>query len=747
MDVLSACQLPVASLLWQTPARGSSLAVVCKATYLLAPIESQLADTQEPPCDKDVYRRDDPGGSLRLASDLVPFKRRAEVLLVGHAHAPRREPVRSLRARLLVGEVDKTIEVFADRAFTLEGQLREGPRFTRMPLLWKRAAGGPGTSNPSGVRLDAPPDAFGQRPLPNLQPPGLHITSPDDVILPVGFGPLAPTWPGRWEKLGRHATGWDPQRWAERPLPDDIDPGYFNAALPDQQVEAIRPNERIILENLHAEHERLVTSLAPATPRARIEWAQGGAEDVRFRCDTIWIDTDQGTCALTWRAQIPIDQPERQGRVTVTLAQGGKGGDERRRWNGLGTTAAGSAPSSPAPSSSLPFGRPASEAPPAMPARVDRPREVAAPARLDRPAEQSPPPRLDRPVEMPSRGRVDVTQDAPIQGAMPVLPFRVGRSPLSGSVLGQRPAEPSFKTEAPWQGSTDLPFVPPASPSSPPPPTPSADRLAGLPFAAPAPTPQLDFDEDTSDEITQDHLPWLRSEETPFRSPAVLTPVMEAAPPIVAPLPIAAPPIVAPPPPIAAPAVAPAPPPMLGPLATPEMLAAPPPAPGPAPEIEPEATVDLPAPAPEAAPQVELPLARYPLERCARIAASIARRKAETAAILDEHELAPAMWGALEKHWAEAIAAEMARGKPRLLKAYDAAYVGRVEEERGLVEVGDYARLTVATERGTVGEVIAALGLPKGAVLRIQRVWLGKITADPVLAAQVRAAIEQEREA
>ncbi|MEO7327992.1 MAG: DUF2169 domain-containing protein, partial [Minicystis sp.] len=125
MDVLSACPLPVASLLWQTPARGSALAVVCKATYLLAPIESQLADTQDPPCEKDEYRRDDPGGSLRLASDLVPFKRRAEVLLVGHAHAPRREPVRSLRVRLLVGEVDKALEVFADRAFTLEGQLRE----------------------------------------------------------------------------------------------------------------------------------------------------------------------------------------------------------------------------------------------------------------------------------------------------------------------------------------------------------------------------------------------------------------------------------------------------------------------------------------------------------------------------------------------------------------------------------------------------------------------------------------------
>ncbi len=354
---------------------------------------------------------------------------------------------------------------------------------------------------------------------------------------------------------------------------------------------------------------------------------------------------------------------------------------------------------------------------------------------------------------MPARARIDVTQDAPIAGAMPVLPFRVGRSPLSGSVLGQRPAEGGLAVEAP-RPSAALPFVPAPSPSSPPP-APSRDPLAGLPFSSPTATPDLDFDEDTSDEITQDHLPWIHAEETPFRvapapsispllSPSItpsFAPSFRAAPSIT---PAISPPIEPPPPP---PSVLPPPPPMLGPLATPEMLAAPPPAPEPiaAPEPPPEAEAEA-APEP-IAPVVELPLARYPLDRCARIAASIARRRADTAAILDEHGLAPAMWTALDKHWAEAIAAEMSRGKARLLKAYDAAYVGRLEEERGLLEVRDYARLTVATERGTVAEVLFELDLPKGAVLRIQRLWLGKLTADPVLARDVRAAVEQEREA
>lgn len=53
-----------------------------------------------------------------MASDLAPFKRRADVLVVGHAFAPERRPVGSLVARVVVGEVDKAIAVFGDRAWT-----------------------------------------------------------------------------------------------------------------------------------------------------------------------------------------------------------------------------------------------------------------------------------------------------------------------------------------------------------------------------------------------------------------------------------------------------------------------------------------------------------------------------------------------------------------------------------------------------------------------------------------------------
>ena len=47
MEVVSACPLPIASLLWRTPGRGTVLTIVCKATYALLPVESSLATQQD----------------------------------------------------------------------------------------------------------------------------------------------------------------------------------------------------------------------------------------------------------------------------------------------------------------------------------------------------------------------------------------------------------------------------------------------------------------------------------------------------------------------------------------------------------------------------------------------------------------------------------------------------------------------------------------------------------------------------
>jgi hypothetical protein len=651
MEIVSACALPVGWIVWQARSGAASLTVVCKATYALAPVSSPLADDQDPLNDADRFWNDDPRQALLLPGDMAPFKRRADVLLTGHAYAPRGEPTRSLVARLLVGEVDKAIEVFADRAFTAEGQLREGPRFVRSPLVWQVAAGGPDSVNPVGIRGDATPDRYGQRALPRLQPAGLHITGPEQHIPPVGFGPISPLWPERQARLGRHAATWD----RDGALPDDIDAAYFNAATADQQVESIRSNERIVLENLDPEHPRLVTNLVTATPRATVEWASRPVEDVGFRCDTLWIDTDRRRCSLTWRAAIPLLRGEQPSRVTLRIGGAGAREESRSRPGTFpGTTTLLGAPG---PRPVLPF---------------------QAPSAAD---SVSPP---------------------------PPATVRVGSS-LSGSMLG------GLRLGAP------------------------------APAIAPLPTPDLDLDAETidgtirgfADEETQDRWepPPATVDVMPFAAPSrssFATPDLAPAPqPVWLPG--------------AATDAPPAPPPMLGPLATSEMSV-------PVEDSSPPETLPAPAPAPEEAaappaPEVPaVPIDRFPIDACARIAASIARRRAETGAILGAHEIPIDGWAALEKHWAEAVSEGSTRGKTALLRAYDDAYVAQLEEERGPITPTEYARLVVAVERGRADVVLGELDLPRGAILRIQRVWLNRFAADAAFNKSVRAAMAAETE-
>jgi hypothetical protein len=305
----------VATLLWRPASGAHALTVVCKATFVLSPHKAVLAAEQEPPNEDDDHWDDDASRSLHAPSDVVPYKPRVDVLLTGNACAPGRRPVRALSVRLRVGTVDKTVEVHGDRTLAPDGSAREAAGFLRMPLRYERAAGGPGTANPVGVRPYTT-DATGAFVLPNLQPPGLVPRGPGDVIPPVGFGPFAPAWPERIAKLGRGVLG---AGWTERPLPAELDPSFWNAAPIDQQLEALHDDQRITIENAHPEHARLRTALPGLRPRARA--TRGAAtEEIELVADTLLIDADRGTCSVVWRGQLALASRDEAVRVLVDTA-------------------------------------------------------------------------------------------------------------------------------------------------------------------------------------------------------------------------------------------------------------------------------------------------------------------------------------------------------------------------------------------------------------------------------------------
>ncbi|MDI1450505.1 DUF2169 domain-containing protein [Polyangium sp. 6x1] len=754
MDIVSYCPLRVAARPFVTAERRHALLVVCKATYLLTPGTSVLHESQEDVNEEDNFWDDDPRRSVYSPCDLVPYKRGADVVLVGHAFAPNDVPVRSIHTRLCVGELDKAMEVFGDRHVTPTGELREGPRVTRVRLRYERAAGGPGTTNPVGMRLDQR-DAFGAIKLPNVQPPGRHVTGPSDLLEPIGYGPIAASWPSREARLGPLAGRFSLAQWHEAPLPEGLDPLYFNVAPHDQEIPEIRADERIVLEGLHPEHARLVTNLPGLRPEVVMERASGHREEITLTADTLWFDTTRGLCTLVWRGRAALVHPAEAGRVMVTMV--GPGWASARAALASpdlhriaiapddpdgSVTSVASAPSRPHPI--MPFMMSAVHAPP--------PRESGVFPMGSEIDDEVTFVGLDTPAADPLPFARPRTEAPPAPAAPPPLPF----------------APPPPPPPVPFQ-ARDLPFL---SPIAPPPVPPEPARVRppsrhDLPFVAPGshggglrsahevglplpPTPPASFQSPAAPPPIQPPAP-----PPPIQPHAAPPPIQSPAPPPIVPrlglAPLGTPPLVAPAP------VAPVPPPvdlddpetvdapaMIGPLATAEMAAraAPPPLPPPPEPLPP----DPPAPeAPKAPPAPALPLDDYPIERCAKITASIARRRDERAEILEAEELDLARYTDLEKHWADAIRAEAERGKTRLLKAFDAAYVARLEEERGPITPAEYARLVVASERGHAERTLAELGLPRASMLRIEREMLARTAADPPLGERIRHAIEAER--
>jgi hypothetical protein len=693
MDVLSQCRLRAGSVAWQTRAGAWALTVVCKATYRLTPIESPVAEDQEEIYEDDTHWNDDESRSLAVASDLAPFKARADVVVVGHAFAPQKQPVRAFSARLCVGEVDKAIEVWCDRGFAQSGQLLEGPRITKMSLRYERAAGGPETSNPAGMRFDAPPDAYGMVAIPNLQPPGRHIAWRGETFDPIGFGPIAPTWPTRRDKLYRYAAGWPYRRWSERPLPEDVDPGYFNVAPRDQQVEALRSNERIVLEGLHPDHPRLVTSLVGVRPRAFAERQGQGREEVALTCDTLWIDTDRALCTLTWRGRIGLRHREEAGRVVITEEGADAHGGMRAAVRGpaLELSAAARAliashgGSTDATSTLVPTPEEAASAArtPAMPFQAGGPQAGHAHGGAALPA----------PAGEPAASRRVVNAPKPVARVLSVASPSPGLQTETIPVFNVSATEPlPFQKENTIIGSW------------------SDSRASAAPEVAHAPLA-------SSVGALSSILP--ERDDASRMTAAPVTSGMNQPPDL------------------------PEPPPMIGPLARAGVDSAPfVEAP------EPASPPTVPGPAPQAPPAVESkePLADISLEKCAAITASIARRRADEAKILEVNELDRPSWEAAQARWLESIRRELERGKRELLRRFDAAYIEQLEKERGPIQITEYAQIVVASERGKAIDVLEGFALPAGSLMRIDRLWMERMGLDAELAQKVRESVDVARE-
>lgn len=138
-------------------------------------------------------------------------------------------------------------------------------------------------------------------------------------------------------------------------------------------------------------------------------------------------------------------------------------------------------------------------------------------------------------------------------------------------------------------------------------------------------------------------------------------------------------------------------------------------------------------------------LAAFPLERWARIVASIDAAPSDEAAILAANEIDAATWEQIDAHWLDAQQRRLEQGDASLLVAADDAYLARLEEERGALTPDDVAGLVVAGERGRRDAALDEADIPEAASCVVERVWCRRCAADPTLSSETDAAVERAR--
>ncbi|UQA56659.1 DUF2169 family type VI secretion system accessory protein [Polyangium aurulentum] len=755
MEIVRLCPFSVATVVWGDRSGAWNLSIGVKATFTLVHGEQALLAPRQDTAHGDISWDHNPQASLYAPSDFCPPKPRTDILFSGRAYAPGGTPTESVIARFRVGQLAKALRVTGPRVWLpgggANGLRPSAPeRFIAVPLRYEIAE--MRGENMSGVQVQG---AAPGSPLPRIE----CVDEPCHNQTP-GLGPL----PIRWRAAAR---GVEPAalafarrlRTEHAPAPDCVPPFLFNAAPTEQQLDELEPAPPIILENLHRKVPLFETRLPQIRPR--VFYAQrrhGKPEEVDVRLDTIWIDGLRMVAVVSWRGTTQVSEPEEQalGRIivasespemTVSAEDIESPPDELKE------------DSNPRPMLPKPFEGEIAEDEgytllPTTPVREQAETTAEGPARA--PSGMPPRPR-DSSMPIPPSGERAIEswesrdRESMVLVKAPMLPGPEELAPRGASIEENLPGTArTGSVPPPSEGISAAPdSAPPptiatgaAAPDSAPPPTIATGARMAPPISAVPVTPRTA--EPTPPTITEMDL----DIEAP--------PLTQRAPSLSWGEPVAARPFAA------DAALFAAPPETVKPSAIHiESVRA-------SMNIEPARSSlniepvrsslnaepvrasggERRRPSTPSFAALAFPMPELPIEMCAAMAARIDRTPEAREAILAEMGLSLHAWASTSQYWTSAIRTEVEQGRTELLLTYDRAYVDQIELERGVLDVEDYTRLMVSVERSSDADVVLAeQGVPRAALVRIERVWLQRMQADPAFGARVRQALTATRRA
>ncbi len=321
MQLLDASGLHPSFVVTQRRPHEYRLTLLLKGTFdivpggVVTPAAKQLMPMGDIPFEDD----EEGVGPPRYASDLVPFKPKAEYLVAGACYPPG-GPAGECKVSVRVGDLRKSLVVSGIRAWR-KGAFGQKPTdpapFDRQELRYEYAYGGEGwKNNPAGMGRDERTTPGGKVyiPVPHIEAPRKRIKTPRSKPDPAGLGPIPLLWPQRISKAGNYKGDWATERWPN--YAKDMDWTIFNAAPEDQHFEGyLESNENVVLTHLHPDHPKLKFTLPSLRARAFRHsvvdiQGQSAFTEIPMRCDTLFIDAEALQAVLVWRGVTQVTTPE-----------------------------------------------------------------------------------------------------------------------------------------------------------------------------------------------------------------------------------------------------------------------------------------------------------------------------------------------------------------------------------------------------------------------------------------------------
>ena len=297
---------------------AKSWVVAVKATFDILPDgTTKVAEKQEEPLYGEVYSGEPGKSSVLYDADLTGPKQSTDVVLNGHAYAPKGKPATEVTVTMKVQKVSKRLTVFGDRRWErgLMGLSITPPQpFEKMPITYERAFGGWETipekiedqrlepRNPIGAGFALRAEHLLGKPLPNVEDPEYLITSWRNRPPPAGFGVVASYWQPRLKYGGTYDDKWQKERFPL--LPDDFDERYFQSAPVDQQLAGLGGGDRVELINLTA-NGRLTFDLPRIVLAFRTRFGHDRL-DHRAHLHTVILEPDQPRVIMVWHTTLPV---------------------------------------------------------------------------------------------------------------------------------------------------------------------------------------------------------------------------------------------------------------------------------------------------------------------------------------------------------------------------------------------------------------------------------------------------------